>query len=356
MHEAGHCLEQRARSLEPDILKRWQDAIKKDKIDVSGYGNTSHWEDLAEFAKVYAYCIDHAAGKGMKRQLQKLSPNRYALWEHILRKSKALPPLYLDKIFNPLAKNLGKNNKEKAKILSGPKDVKVIKYVRGQRKSPIPAKQWLIGLGKSKFKITIDAAVKKWKIEQAMELVEKLPPVYRRGLEVVSDAGETGLSLFDGGSAFGIPTMIGAGAGVSPAVLAHEVGHVLDQEARKSDKDIMGKHGLGRMHDNVHTSGYGDGPIHEDHAEFARMYAICLSAGPEHLAKLRKLSPGRYAVWEKMLVLTKAMLADQAAPALDLDFDKEYKKMLELHEKMQPSLKKVHENIKTALELKKGKK
>ena len=150
--------------------------------------------------------------------------------------------------------------------------------------------------------------------------------------------------------------MIGAGAGVSPAVICHEIGHVLDQEARKSDKDIMGKHGLGRMHDNVHTSHYGDGPVHEDHAEFAKMYALCLSAGPKHLARLRKLSPARYAVWERMLVLTRAMPADKAAPALDFDFEAEYKKMIEHHEKMQPNLKKVYENIKAALKLKEGKK
>ncbi len=356
VHEAGHCLEQRARDSEPDILKRWQEAIKKDKIDVSGYGNGSHWEDLAEFAQLYAYCIDFAAGRGMKRQLEKLSPNRFKLWEHILRKTKALPPLYLDRIFGRLAKALGKDNKEKAKILSGPNDAKVIKYVRGRRKGPVPARQWLIGLGKSKFKITIDAEAKRWKIQEAMALVEKLPPVYRRGLEVVSDEGETGLSLFDGGSAFGIPKMIGAGAGVSAAVLAHEVGHVLDQEARKSDKDIMGKHGLAKMRDNVHTSHYGDGPVHEDHAEFAKMYALCLSAGPGQLTKLRKLSPARYAVWEKMLVLTKAMPADQAAPALDFDFEGEYKKMRERHEKMQPNLKKVNENIKAALKSRGGKK
>lgn len=356
VHEAGHCLEQRARSSEADILKRWQEAIKADKIDVSGYGNGSHWEDLAEFAQLYAYCIDFAAGRGMKRQLEKLSPNRFKLWEHILRKSGAMPPLYLDKIFGPLAKTLGKDNKEKAKILSGPKDVKAIKFVGGYKRTPVPAKQWLIGLGKSKFKITIDAAAKRWKIKQALALVEKLPGVYRRGLEVVSGEGETGLSLFDGGSAFGIPQMIGAGAGVSAAVLAHEIGHVLDQEARKSDKDIMGKWGLAKMRDNVHTSHYGDGPVHEDHAEFAKMYALCLSAGAEQLARLKKLSPTRYAVWEKMLVLTKAMPAGQAAPALDFDFEKEYKKMREHHEKMQPNLKKVNENIKTALELKKGKK
>jgi len=354
VHEAGHCLEQRARDGEPDILKRWQEAIKKDKIDVSGYGNGSHWEDLAEFAQLYAYCIDFAAGRGMKRQLEKLSPNRFKLWEHILRKTKALPPVYLDKIFGHLAKTLGKDNKGKAKILSGPTDVKVTKVTHGWKKTPVPARQWLIGLGRSKFKITIDAEAKRWKIEEAMALVEKLPPLYRRGLEVVSGEGETGLSLFDGGSAFGIPQMIGAGAGVSPAVLAHEVGHVLDQEARKSDKDIMGKYGLARMRDNVHISHYGDGPIHEDHAEFAKMYALCLSAGPEQLGKLRKLSPARCAVWERMLVLTKAMPAEKAAPALAFDFDAEYKKMLERHKKMQPELKKVNENVKAALKLKEG--
>jgi hypothetical protein len=356
VHEAGHCLEQRARSLEPDILKRWKEAIRKDKIDVSGYGNKNHWEDLGEFAMLYAYCIDHGVGKGMKHQLKKLSPHRYALWEHILRKCKALPPLYLDKIFVPLRKELGKGNREKAKILSGPTDVKVLKHERGQRKGLVPAKQWLVGLGTSKFKITIDAEVKRWKIADALALVEKIPPLYRRGLEVVSDKGETGLSLFDGGGAFGIPQMIGAGAGVSPGVLCHEIGHVLDQEARKSDRAIMDKYGFARTHDNVRTSGYGDGPVHECHAEFAKFYAIALAAGPKHLAKLRDLSPGRFTVWEKMLVLSGAMPANRFKPALKFDLEAEYKKFVERRKKIEPALKQVHENVKAALKIKEGKK
>lgn len=355
VHEAGHCLEQRARNTVTNILVQWQEAIKQDKIDVSGYGNQNHWEDLAEFAQLYAHCIDHAAGKGMKGQLQKLSANRFRLWEHILQTSGALPPLYLDKVFGHLAKDLGKGNKEKATILSGPQDVEVVKYVDGWKKTPVLGKQWMIGLGQSKFKITMDAAVKKWKIEDAMALVEKLPPLYRRGLEVVSDKGETGLSLFDGGSAYGIPEMIGAGAGVSPAVLAHEVGHVLDQEARKSDKDIMGKYGLAKMRDNVHTSAYGDGPIHEDHGEFAKLYALCLDAGTEPLAKLRELSPARCAVWERMLVLTKAIPADKAETKLDFDFDGEYKKLLQRDEAMKPLLNEVNENIRVALAIKEAK-
>ena len=48
-------------------------------------------EDQAEFARLYAYCIDFAVGKGMKGELKKLSPERFELWEHMLRKSKALP-------------------------------------------------------------------------------------------------------------------------------------------------------------------------------------------------------------------------------------------------------------------------
>ena len=50
------------------------------------------------------------------------------------------------------------------------------------------------------------------------------------------------------------------------------------------------------------------------------------------------------------------MPADKAAPALGFDFEGEYKKMRERHAKMRPNLKKVHENIKAALELKEGKK
>jgi len=355
VHEAGHCFDQRARDSEPDIMDRWIEAIKKDDIGVSGYGNKVCHEDMAEFAKVYAYCLDPMAGRGMTRQLQKLSPARFALWEHILKKCKALPPVYLDKHFVPLGKTFGDNPKHEAKIISGPTEVTATKHV-WPKKIPVPAKQWMIGLGKAKFKITIADEAKRWKIEDAMALVEKLPPIYLRGLEVVSDDGETGLTLFNGGSAFGVPQMIGAGAGVGAPVVAHEVGHVLDQEARKSDNEIMGKYALGKMHDGVHTSGYGDGPIHEDHAEFAKMYALCLDAGPEQLAKLRAMSPGRFAVWEKMLVLTGAMAAEAAAPPMGIDFDADYKKMQEQHEKMQPDLKQVNESVKEALELKEGKK
>jgi len=83
-HEAGHVLEQRARSAEKDLLDRWAEAVKADNIDVSPYGNKANAEDQAEFARLYAYCIDFAVGKGMKGELEKLSPERFKLWEHML--------------------------------------------------------------------------------------------------------------------------------------------------------------------------------------------------------------------------------------------------------------------------------
>ena len=95
-HEAGHVLEQRARSAEKDILDRWAEAVKADNIDVSPYGNQANAEDQAEFARLYAYCIDSAVGKDMKEELKKLSPERFELWEHMLHKSKALPISDLD--------------------------------------------------------------------------------------------------------------------------------------------------------------------------------------------------------------------------------------------------------------------
>ena len=91
VHEAGHILEQRARSKEKDILDQWAAACKADQIDVSRYGNGTNHEDIAEFARVYAYCIDPAAGPDMKPALQKLSPKRFELWEHALKLSGALP-------------------------------------------------------------------------------------------------------------------------------------------------------------------------------------------------------------------------------------------------------------------------
>ena len=81
-HEAGHTLEQKARESDPQLLDKWEAAIKADKISVSNYGDKVRHEDLGEFAKVYAACL--SAGGEHLGQLKKLSPARFALWEQML--------------------------------------------------------------------------------------------------------------------------------------------------------------------------------------------------------------------------------------------------------------------------------
>lgn len=91
VHEAGHILEQRARNADKELLNKWAQAAKADNIDVSNYGNQVNHEDLAEFARLYAFCIDHSLGRGRLKDLQKLAPGRFALWEKTLELSGAKP-------------------------------------------------------------------------------------------------------------------------------------------------------------------------------------------------------------------------------------------------------------------------
>jgi|GEM_PF-6453449 len=57
--------------------------MKADKVSISDYGDKVRHEDLREFAKVYAACLD--AGEGQLSKLRKLTPARTALWETILK-------------------------------------------------------------------------------------------------------------------------------------------------------------------------------------------------------------------------------------------------------------------------------
>ena len=136
------------------------------------------------------------------------------------------------------------------------------------------------------------------------------------------------------------------GHNLSATTIAHECGHTVDQKAREFDKNIMAKWGLAKIRDGVCVSGYGNGPIHEDHAEFARLYAISYAHSPESLAKLKSLAPTRYAVWKRMLVLAGGMDAKDAAPAPDFDFDAELNRHAEVREKMEPKIKEVRETVK----------
>ena len=71
--------------------------------------------------------------------------------------------------------------------------------------------------------------------------------------------------------------------------------------ARSSDPEVLSDWGKAIAADKISVSDYGDKVRHEDLAEFALVYAVCLDAGPKHLADLKKLSPVRFKQWKRIL-------------------------------------------------------
>jgi hypothetical protein len=360
VRQAGRCFTEHARASEPDLGKKWEAARKADAISVSKRGDTNLAKDLTEFARLYAYCNDSTMGRGLNRDLKQLSPKRFELWESILRKSKALPLLHLDVEFRPLGGPLkeGKGNSDGAKveILSGPNPVEWKEYNRGKNKMiTVKGKQWNVKLGEAKFKITLEDVEMPRTFKDVVKLVETLPPSYRAGLVATSEKGETGLTIYKGGCAYGIPSRLAMGGHILRATtLAHEAGHVTDQKSREHDKDIMTKYGIARRHDGVRMSAYGNGPIHEDHAELAKLYAISLAHSPEAFAKFRSLTPARCAIWERMMVLTGGMAAKDVPPFTAIDFDAELKKNEASYKATKPRIEKVRKEIKALLAAKEG--
>jgi acetyl esterase/lipase len=86
VHEAGHIFDQRARETNPHLLTQWAEAIQSDNVSISPYGDGSTHEDLAEFARTYAFCL--SGGKKHLAKLKALSPKRYEQWEHTVMLSK----------------------------------------------------------------------------------------------------------------------------------------------------------------------------------------------------------------------------------------------------------------------------
>ena len=120
----------------------------------------------------------------------------------------------------------------------------------------------------------------------------------------VSDEGEDGVAIYadlGGARAHGGKGYINLVPHADALVIAHEAGHTLEQVATQNDPKVLDKWEDAIKADNISVSNYGDKVRHEDLAEFAQVYAVCLDAGPEHLEELKKLSPARFALWEKIL-------------------------------------------------------
>jgi hypothetical protein len=202
----------------------------------------------------------------------------------------------LDAHFKELYGKFGKKLATEITVVSGPKAVEM-------RNGRVPGRQWMATCGEYRFKMTIQESTR-FKVEQLVERLQKLPAPYMRAYEVVSDEGEDGVAVYEslgGAAAHGSKTYINLIPSAGPLVIAHEVGHALEQVARESDPEILDKWEAAIKADKISVSDYGDNVRHEDLGEFAKAYAVCLDAGGDHLAQLKKLSPARFALWEQIL-------------------------------------------------------
>jgi len=202
--------------------------------------------------------------------------------------------------FRALRQNFGKANTEKVEILSGPEPVKML---RGES----PGKVWQARLGASKFKITIEDKLD-MKLEEAFERLQRLPTEYRRALEVVSEDKKDGVAFYTdlgGAAAHGSQNYLNLVKDAGVDVVAHEAGHILEQRATRDDPTVLKRWDKARTEDAVSVSAYGDTVNHEDQAEFAMLYAICLDGGKGRLEELKKKSPQRFALWQEILTKTK---------------------------------------------------
>ena len=210
-------------------------------------------------------------------------------------------PVFLMQEFGHLAGTMGDGNEDRARILSGREAVEL---KRGQA----PGKAWSVALGRSRFRVSIED-VTGLELAEALRRIERIPPLYRRCLEIVSEEGKDGIAFYGdlgGAAAHGGQQYLNILHRVGAEVIIHEAGHVMEQRARDAEPDILERWGRAIEADGVSVSPYGDRVVHEDQAEFAKVYALCLDAGPEHLERLAERSPERYALWERMLRLAKA--------------------------------------------------
>jgi hypothetical protein len=211
----------------------------------------------------------------------------------------AAPAMAKDKVtacIRPLYEKFGEDSATKVEVLSGPEDVKM-------RNGGVSGKRWIAKCGEYRFKMTVQDSTE-FELGQLVQRLQKLPGPYMKACVAVSDEGEDGIAIYadlGGARAHGGKGYINLVPPADALVIAHEAGHTLEQVARQSDPKILDKWQEAIKADEISISDYGDHAHSEDIAEFAQVYAVCLGAGPEHVAKLRELSPARFALWEKIL-------------------------------------------------------
>ncbi len=198
--------------------------------------------------------------------------------------------------FKPIYEKFGEQSTTKIDVVAGPEPVSM-------RNGSVPGKQWIASSGDYRFKLTIEDSTGA-RLDKLVERLQKLPTPYLSACVAVSDEGEDGVAIYadlGGARAHGGKGYINLVPHADALVIAHEAGHTLEQVATQSDPQVLDKWEEAIKADNISVSNYGDKVRHEDLAEFAQVYAVCLDAGPKQLANLKKLSPKRFTLWEKIL-------------------------------------------------------
>lgn len=198
--------------------------------------------------------------------------------------------------FGSLATSVGMQDRDRIQLVSGPDRVTMLN-------DETPGRCWQATLGTVGFRITIQDATG-LEVEQVVEAIERMPPAYRPALAVVSEPGKAGIAFYkdlDGAAAHGSQDYLNVVPGIDTAVLLHESGHVLEQRYRTVHADVLEEWGKLIPEDGISVSEYGDHVAHEDLAEFAMVYGLCLDAGEPQLADLRRFSPRRFALWQAIL-------------------------------------------------------
>jgi hypothetical protein len=202
----------------------------------------------------------------------------------------------LEERFGKKLAEFGQAQTEKGKLLSGPEPVKMLR-------AGVAGKVWRAELGGVAFKVTIEDGVTR-KPEDVLAVLTKIPASYRRALAIVSEEGKDGVAIYadlDGAAAHGSQDYLNMVPSANAFVVVHEAGHILEQRATRSDPTVLRRWAEALAADAVSVSRYGDQVVHEDLAEFARVYALCLDDGDARLAELRQASPQRTAQWEEIL-------------------------------------------------------
>ena len=214
----------------------------------------------------------------------------------ILTKDLSLALGQLKSHFKPIFEEFGEHSKTKIEVVAGPEAVEM-------RNGRVAGKQWIATSGDYRFKLTIEDATGA-KLEQLVRRLEKLPSSYLSACVAVSDKGEDGVAIYadlGGARAHGGKGYINLVPHADALVIAHEAGHTLEQVARELDPEVLDHWEEVIKADEISVSDYGDTVRHEDLAEFAMVYAVCLDAGPKYLAELKKLSPKRFEFWARIL-------------------------------------------------------